>query len=447
MIDKSSEEFSLYKYEKGKYINLNEYPTILPVNIPTKFMKYYKFYPIRKEENKLYVSMANPLDFYVKDAIKLFTGLDVEPLLGDENDILKAINMLSSIKNTSMEKIIENIEEDNSIIYSEDDQDIDHLKDLASEAPIIRLVNLIITRAVDERASDIHIEPFDRDLFVRYRIDGILHNVESLPKRLQSAIISRIKIMANLNIAERRLPQDGRIRLKVSGKDIDLRISTIPTLYGESVVMRILDRASLKISLEQLGFHPESLKIYEHVLKVPHGIILVTGPTGSGKTTTLYASLEKLNSPDKKIITIEDPVEYQLEGVNQIQVKPKIGLTFANGLRHIVRQDPDILMVGEIRDPETAEISIQSALTGHLVFSTLHTNDAAGSITRLLDMGVENYLISSSIISILAQRLIRKICDSCKEWVNIDPKILKEVNIHVDKVYRGRGCKSCRNTG
>ena len=274
---------------------------------------------------------------------------------------------------------------------------------------------MLITRAVESRASDIHIEPFEDELKVRYRIDGVLHDIESTPKRLQAAIVSRIKIMAKLNIAERRLPQDGRIRLKVGENEMDLRVSTIPVLYGESVVMRILRKEGIVIDLDLLGFPPQTLRSFNQLITKPNGIILVTGPTGSGKTTTLYGALDKINSPDKKIITVEDPVEYQLKGVNQIQVKPQIGLNFANTLRHIVRQDPDIIMIGEIRDLETAEIAIQSAFTGHLVFSTLHTNDAPSAITRLLDMGVENFLLSSTIRGILAQRLVRVICPACKE--------------------------------
>jgi general secretion pathway protein E len=332
----------------------------------------------------------------------------------------------------------------------EEEEDVGHLKDLASEAPIIRLVNLILTRAVESRASDVHIEPFEDELKVRYRIDGVLHETESTPKKLQAAIISRVKIMAKLNIAERRLPQDGRIKLKVGDTEVDLRVSTIPTLHGESVVMRILHKEGIKIDLDLLGFPPGTLGSFNQLITKPNGIVLVTGPTGSGKTTTLYGALDKINSPDVKIITVEDPVEYQLKGVNQIQVKPQIGLNFASTLRHIVRQDPDIIMIGEIRDLETAEIAIQSALTGHLVFSTLHTNDAPSAITRLLDMGVENFLLSSTVRGILAQRLVRVICPSCKE---VDPSVankeeLVKIGISPDiPLYRGKGCDQCASTG
>ena len=346
----------------------------------------------------------------------------------------------------NINRIIEDIGEKGLEFLKEEEEDIGYLKDLASEAPIIKLVNLFITRAVESRASDIHIEPFEDELKVRYRIDGVLHDIESIPKKLQAAIVSRIKIMAKLNIAERRLPQDGRIRIKVGEKEIDIRVSTIPVLYGESVVMRLLDKESIVIDLDILGFSPQTLSAFEQLIKKPNGIILVTGPTGSGKTTTLYGALDKINSPDKKIITVEDPVEYQLKGVNQIQVKPQIGLNFANTLRHIVRQDPDIIMIGEIRDLETAEIAIQSALTGHLVFSTLHTNDAPSAITRLLDMGVENFLLSSTIRGILAQRLVRIICPDCKETdpSTVDKEQLTMLGIRSDAtLYRGKRCEKC----
>jgi len=320
---------------------------------------------------------------------------------------------------------------------------------------VIRLVNLLISKAIENRASDIHIEPFEKDLKVRYRIDGILHDVESPPKKLKAALISRVKIMSKLNIAERRLPQDGRIKLKVLGKDIDLRVSTLPTLYGESVVMRILDKSNTSLyDIRRLGFPEDSLKEFESLIRRPHGIFLVTGPTGSGKTTTLYSALSTINLPDKKIITIEDPIEYQIDGVNQIHVNAQIGLTFAAGLRHIVRQDPDVIMIGEIRDLETAEIAIRAALTGHLVFSTLHTNDAPSAITRLVDMGAEDYLIASSLLGVLAQRLVRVICPDCKTEVHPVPEMLDEIGFRrgdprsgPDRFYEGRGCERCSNTG
>jgi general secretion pathway protein E len=352
---------------------------------------------------------------------------------------------------TPMEKIIEDME---SIpeYHGEDEENVDHLRDMASEGPVIRLVNLIITRAIELRASDIHFEPFEEQFRVRYRVDGVLHDVESPPKRLQAAIVSRVKIMAKLNIAERRLPQDGRIMLRVKGKEIDFRVSSIPTIYGESIVLRILDKSSIVLDIEKLGFPQDTMDGFKELIQKPHGIILVTGPTGSGKTTTLYCALQKINSPDKKIITVEDPVEYQLRGINQIQVKASIGLTFANSLRSIVRQDPDVILIGEIRDAETAEIAIHSALTGHLVLSTLHTNDAPSAITRLIDMGMEDYLLSSTIIGILAQRLVRVACPDCREPYFPNPMILKEMRLDGEdlshsNIIEVRGCESCSHTG
>ena len=418
--------------------------------ISSRFIRENRIIPIELKNNILKVAVANPLDNTTIDALRVATSSDVIVYVGNSKVVEEYISRFYGQEPQNIDRIIEDIGEKGLEFIREDEEDIGHLKDLASEAPIIKLVNFLITRAVESRASDIHIEPFEDELKVRYRIDGVLHDIESTPKRLQAAIVSRIKIMAKLNIAERRLPQDGRIRLQVGEKEIDLRVSTIPVLYGESVVMRILLKEGITIDLNLLGFPPQTLSTFNNLIKKPNGIILVTGPTGSGKTTTLYGALDKINSPDKKIITVEDPVEYQLKGVNQIQVKPQIGLNFANTLRHIVRQDPDIIMIGEIRDLETAEIAIQSALTGHLVFSTLHTNDAPSAITRLLDMGVENFLLSSTIRGILAQRLVRVICPACKET---DPSIankeeLTSLGISSDiSVYSGKGCEQCSFTG
>ncbi len=422
------------------------------VSFPVKYMKEYGFAPLKAEDNTLTIVMADPSNTLIINELKTAIGYKkIEVYLGAESDIAAAIDRYYGEGSTTIGDIVESVPiEGEEWDLPEDDHDISHLRDMALEAPVIRIVNLLISRAIERGASDVHIEPFEGVLKVRYRIDGILHDVESPPKRLQDAIISRVKIMSKLNIAERRLPQDGRIKLKVSGRDIDLRVSTVPTLSGESVVMRILDSASLVLSLEKLGFSPGILRQFESLVRRPYGIVLVTGPTGSGKTTTLYAALEKINSPDKKIITIEDPVEYNLRGINQIQVKPAIGLTFANGLRSIVRQDPDIIMIGEIRDPETAEIAIQSALTGHLVFSTIHTNDAAGGITRLLDMGMENYLLASSIMGILAQRLVRVNCQSCKRGEQTSPELLQEAGLPATEpfvAYEGVGCEACDQTG
>jgi general secretion pathway protein E len=424
---------------------------LLVNHLSIQFMKESRFVPARLMKNELTVIMSNPLDFYTIDAIRLATGYEVQALAGRENEILEAIERLYGSSGTSMEKIIEDI--DSIPEYkTEDEENIDHLRDMASEGPVIRLVNLIITMAIELRASDIHFEPFEDQFRVRYRIDGVLHDVESPPKRLQSAIVSRVKIMAKLNIAERRLPQDGRIMLRVKGKEIDFRVSSVPTIYGESIVLRILDKSSIVLDIERLGFPEDTLVGFNDLIQRPHGIILVTGPTGSGKTTTLYCALEKINSPEKKIITVEDPVEYQLKGINQIQVKPMIGLTFSNALRSIVRQDPDVILIGEIRDAETAEIAIHSALTGHLVLSTLHTNDAPSAITRLLDMGMEDYLLSSTIIGILAQRLVRVACPHCQEPYSPASAILKEmrldqVSVTDSNIFEVKGCEHCSQTG
>jgi len=430
--------------------DLPEEPPLIN-NLSIQFMKESKFIPIRLTDNKLTIIMANPHDFYTIDAIRLATNCEIEVLVGREREILDTIDRYYGFGSGSMEKIIEDIESAPEFHF-EDEENVDHLRDLASEGPVIRLVNLIITRAIEMRASDIHFEPFEDKFRVRYRIDGVLHDVESPPKRLQSAIVSRLKIMAKLNIAERRLPQDGRIMLRVKGKEIDFRVSTIPTIYGESIVLRILDKSSILLDIEKLGFPEDTLSSFKELIQRPHGIILVTGPTGSGKTTTLYCALEKINSPEKKIITVEDPVEYQLEGINQMQVKPSIGLTFANALRSIVRQDPDVILIGEIRDSETAEIAIHSALTGHLVLSTLHTNDAPSAITRLIDMGMEDYLLSSTIIGILAQRLVRVACPNCREPYSPDSAVQKEMgiddkNLLGSKIIEVRGCELCSYTG
>ena len=415
------------------------------------FMRQGQFLPVQMNGGELTVITHDPLDFYTLDAIRMATGLKVRPLIGMGTEIMEALQQLYGVGETTMEKIIEDI--DNIPEYQADaEEDIDHLRDLASEAPVIRLVNLIITKAIDLKASDIHFEPYENQFRIRYRVDGVLHDAEAPPKRLQSAIISRVKIMAKMNIAERRLPQDGRIMVKVKGKEIDFRVSTVPTIHGESVVLRILDKTSIVLDIEKLGFPEDILVDFDQCIKSPHGILLVTGPTGSGKTTTLYCALEKINSPDKKIVTVEDPVEYQLRGVNQIQVKPAIGLSFANALRSIVRQDPDVILIGEIRDAETAEIAIQSALTGHLVFSTLHTNDAASAITRLIDMGIEDYLLTSTLVGILAQRLVRVPCPICQEEYVIEDSMIKQLGFPLEeasklKMVKPKGCVECGFTG
>ena len=373
------------------------------VVLGVKFMKQYHVVPVAADATHVDVLLADPQDDYALDAVRLATGREPRPAVALRSEIDELIERWHGQGRSAMEGIVENAEGEAGF------DDVEHLRDLASEAPVIRLVNLIIQRAVELRASDIHIEPFETRLKVRYRIDGVLEEGESPPQNLTAAVISRIKIMAKLNIAERRLPQDGRIMLRVQGKELDLRVSSVPTAHGESVVMRLLDRETVVLDFGKLGFGPQFMPRFQKILEQPHGILLVTGPTGSGKTTTLYTALSKLNTPDVKIITVEDPIEYQIEGINQIQAKPQIGLDFANALRSIVRQDPDIIMIGEMRDLETAKIAIQSALTGHLVLSTLHTNNAAGGITRLLDMGVEDYLLTSTVNGIVAQRLVRRL--------------------------------------
>ncbi len=419
-------------------------------NVSVKFLQHAKVLPLAQHNGSLTVAMADPADYYTIQGLGVATGLRIDVRLARERDILEGLE--AAYGNGAGGESGAQVPAEGEIEFlSDDEEDVNHLRDLASEAPVIRLVNQLINRAVEQRASDIHIEPFEHELKVRYRIDGVLHDVETPPRRLQAAIVSRVKIMAKLNIAERRLPQDGRIKLRLLGREIDLRVSTLPTLYGESVVMRILDRSSIVVTLESLGFPEDTLKQFERIIQKPYGMILVTGPTGSGKTTTLYGALDKINSPDKKIITIEDPVEYQLFGVNQIHVKPQIGLTFANGLRSIVRQDPDVIMVGEIRDFETAEIAIQAALTGHLVFSTLHTNDAAGAVSRLLEMGVENYLLASALLGVLAQRLVRKVCRRCRQPAQMASDVMREItggaNGDPVEVVEGRGCEECAFTG
>jgi general secretion pathway protein E len=433
-------------------------PVVLP-NVNLQFLRHAKILPLEIQDGTLAIAMADPSELDSVHALEVATGLTVRAFLGREKEILAGLEGYDDAAGAATPE-----ESDGNLEYvGQDEEDVNHLRDLASEAPVIRLVNLLINRAVEQRASDIHIEPFENELKVRYRIDGVLHDIEQPPRRQQAAIVSRVKIMAKLNIAERRLPQDGRIKLRTMGKEIDMRVSTLPTLYGESVVLRILDRSSIVLDLEQLGFPLDTLGQFEKLIVRPYGMILVTGPTGSGKTTTLYGALEKINSPDKKIITIEDPVEYQLSGVNQIHVKPQIGLTFANGLRSIVRQDPDVIMVGEIRDPETAEIAVQAALTGHLVFSTLHTNDAAGAVSRLLEMGVEDYLLASSLLGVLAQRLVRKVCVRCRQAVPEGEALLgagdltrstveRFANVAAPgsngaSIYRAGGCEECSGTG
>jgi len=431
------------------YLGPEELPSTLPLlkNLSPKYLRQYIACPVAVEGSTVTVATADPTNPVLLDDLRQNLGMTVKVCVAPPQAILEAIEGTYGAS-TPLQKLVEGIAPTEG--DGDREEDINQLRDMAFEAPVIRLVNLLIEEAMAAEASDIHIEPFEDTLRVRYRIDGILYEQESPPRRLQAALTSRVKIMAELNIAERRLPQDGRIRVTTGGRRVDIRVSTVPTIHGESVVMRLLDRSSAFLPFDRLGFSPSVAAVFDRLIRRPHGILLVTGPTGSGKTTTLYAALDKINSADKKIITVEDPVEYQLKGVNQIPVKPKIGLSFASGLRHIVRQDPDVIMVGEIRDLETAEIAIQAALTGHMVFSTLHTNDAPGAVTRLQDMGCEPYLLSSVLDGVLAQRLVRRICPACRAPHQPDPGDLLAIGVtdaQGAELFRGKGCTDCRGTG
>ncbi len=421
-------------------------------HIPIQFLKKYKMVPVSTHDGP-YIAINDPMAFQPLDDLRLVMRWDsAKTVLASHPAILSAINFAYDMSGDSAEQVIQDMrEEDRDLIMSAVEETGDLLDD-TSDAPIIKLVNLILSQAVKARASDIHIEPYQNRIKIRYRVDGILYDMLSPPKHIQSTLISRIKIMAKLNIAEKRLPQDGRIEIRIGDRDVDIRVSTIPIAFGERVVLRLLDKTNVLLKLSDLGMPEKGLKVFNQLIKSAHGIILVTGPTGSGKTTTLYAALSIINNSDINIITIEDPIEYQIEGIGQIQVNPKIDLTFANGLRSIVRQDPDVILVGEIRDLETAEIAIQAALTGHLVFSTLHTNDSASAVTRLIDMGIEPFLVTSSVIGILAQRLVRNICNKCKNVYTPDEESRQNIGITPEmyegkKIYRGKGCQGCLNTG
>jgi general secretion pathway protein E len=419
--------------------------------LPPSFLRARLILPVAFSNGTITVAMADPLDVDAREAVARATGKHVVVLAGTEEEIREAIEKSFGDSSSSMDRIVEAVA-DESAEAATGDERVEQLIGVASEAPIIRLVNFILARAIERGASDIHLEPYEKTLRVRYRIDGVLEDVEAPPRRLQTAVVSRIKIMSRLNIAENRLPQDGRVKLRIGGQEVDFRVSTVPTLYGESVVIRILDQASVPLNMETLGFSPDTLAAFRPMVSMPYGMVLVTGPTGSGKTTTLYAALQEIRTGERKIITIEDPVEYQIPGVIQIQVKPQIGLTFASGLRSIVRQDPDVILVGEIRDRETAEIAIHSALTGHMVLSTLHTNDAAGAVTRLLEMGVEEYLLPSCLMGILAQRLVRMICGKCSVPREVSRALREEVvretgSFPEGELRIGKGCEACGGTG
>ncbi|MFZ5654719.1 MAG: type II secretion system ATPase GspE [Pseudomonadota bacterium] len=424
-----------------------------PVPVPglgPEYLISHGVLPLAIADGALHAAMAAPQDGFLLKALQLATGLQVRPALALESELHAALERLYG--EGEPEEEAEAVETYAGRLGG-DSEFVEHLKDLASEAPVIRLVNQLVARVVDLRASDIHLEPFEDGLHLRYRVDGVLQEAEVIPNQLAAAVCSRVKLLAHLNIAERRLPQDGRIKTRVKGHELDLRVSSLPTVHGESVVMRVLDRASIRLDLEVMGFAPENLRRYRELIDRPHGILLVTGPTGSGKTTTLYASLAKLDAAALKIVTVEDPVEYQLGGINQVQVQPQIGLTFAHALRSILRQDPDIIMIGEMRDTETAQIAVQSSLTGHLVLSTLHTNTAAGAIVRLEDMGVERYLITSTVNGVLSQRLVRCLCPQCREPVTLPPAALARAGLDRFaaqcelRLHRARGCAYCKDTG
>ena len=441
---------ALAEYLGLPFLTADDFPDLPPEpeGLLPEFLKTHRVLPLGVEDGRLRVAMSAPQDAFVCKALGLASGLVVEPAVGLGSDIDKA---LARLFDEGAEGVNDGDEMGDGLDADAGDF-VEHLRDLASEAPVIRLVNTIIGRVIELRASDIHLEPFDDGLHVRYRIDGVLHPGEVVPAAQGAAVSSRVKLLAHLDIAERRLPQDGRIKTRVKGRELDLRVSTVPTVHGESVVMRVLDRASVRLSLEDMGFEKDTLARFNQLIHRPHGILLVTGPTGSGKTTTLYAALAKLDSVSQKIITVEDPVEYQLEGINQIQVHSQINLTFANALRSILRQDPDIIMIGEMRDGETAQIAVQSSLTGHLVLSTLHTNTAASAVVRMQDMGVERYLITSTVNGVLAQRLVRRLCPHCKTPVQPDPALLQSSGLGRflsggAPVYEARGCDHCRGTG
>jgi len=444
-----------------QFVDLTEYPLQQEVvkSVSQDVARRYKVIPLARANGTLTLAMRNPLDVFAIDEVRLITGADVEPVIATEEEIMEAISQhYGSGMNSpeAMNELIDDIQTDGISLadtgLDEDEVTIEELRELSEEAPVIRLASLILTRGIQDKCSDIHLEPGRYSLKVRYRIDGVMQDGLIVPRKAQASLISRLKIMADMDIAEKRAPQDGRISATVDSKQYDFRVSTLPSIYGEKVVLRILDKGSLQLGLNKLGFLPENLERFEQMITQSYGIILVTGPTGSGKSTTLYSVLSKLNSGEKNILTIEDPVEYELAGITQTQVNNKAGLTFAAGLRTMLRQDPDIIMVGEIRDQETAMIAIEAALTGHLVLATLHTNDAPGAVTRLLDMGVEPFLIGSSVIGVLAQRLLRLICPRCKEEYTPPRDAVKRLGINVEDdeavtFSRGKGCDFCRNTG
>jgi len=440
---------------------INIQPEVLEL-LPHDTLHNHKVIPVSRLENKLFLAMADPLNVLALDDVRRITKLEITPMIASEKGLQEKLNAIDTAKASSMEDIIQDAEKQQlsddeantveAIKEGKEDVNLDQLAASSEEAPVIKLANLIVLQAIKDRASDVHIEPFEKTVRLRYRIDGVLVDATPPPKAMQLALASRFKIMSSLDIAERRLPQDGRMRVKVSNKDFDLRVSVLPTVHGEKIVLRVLDKSNLSASLDKLGLDPETFKQVKSAVDAPHGLILVTGPTGSGKTTTLYSALNELNNPIYNIVTVEDPVEFQIPGINQVPTKKEIGLTFANALRSILRQDPDIVMIGEIRDTETAEIAIEAALTGHQVLSTMHCNDAPGAIARLDDMGIAPFLISSSVILSCAQRLMRRICSHCKEPVTYPQKMYEDLAIEPSffsgaQLFRGRGCDRCKGSG
>ncbi|MEA3346845.1 MAG: type II secretion system ATPase GspE [Candidatus Auribacterota bacterium] len=433
------------------HLNEMDIPKDVINQVPVELAKKYKVIPISKKGNTLTIALFNPTDSDVFDNLSFILNCNIEGVAVTKGEVTEALDKYYGVSEVTIDKMLTELSEEDITFVDENIKAVEE-EDIAEEAPVIKLVSLLILEAFKLRASDIHLEPLERKFRVRYRIDGVLHEMPSPSKRLQGSIISRIKIMSNMSIAERRLPQDGRIKINLMDKEIDLRVSSLPANHGESVVLRLLDKTSLLLGLSELGFFADDEKSFGSLIGAPNGILLITGPTGSGKTTTLYAALNNINKPNKKIITVEDPVEYMLSGINQVQVNEEIDLTFANVLRSLLRQAPNVIMIGEIRDVTTANIAVQAALTGHLVFSTLHTNDAAGAITRLIDQGVKPFLVASSLLAILAQRLVRKICNECKQEykpseyeitaAKLDPQKIKEV-----KFFKGTGCDACSNTG
>ena len=439
-------------------INLKEFdvePDIIKL-VPKDVAEKHLVVPVNRAGSALIVAMCDPSNIYAVDDLKFLTGYNIEAVVASEPAIREAIERYYAEKGPSLEDIVGGMDDDVEMADSEAEVGVEEAARAADDAPVIKLVNLILKDAIGKRASDIHIEPYEKDFRVRFRIDGVMYEVMRPPIKLKSAIISRVKIMAQLDISERRLPQDGRIKIKLGGgKEMDFRVSVCPTLFGEKIVMRLLDKSNLQLDMTKLGFDPEPLKWFKEAIDRPYGMVLVTGPTGSGKTTTLYGALTRINTPEVKILTVEDPVEYQLKGINQMPLNPKIGLTFASGLRAFLRQDPDIIMVGEIRDKETAQIAIEASLTGHLVFSTVHTNDSAGAVTRLVEMGVEPFLVSSSLMAVMAQRLVRRVCKECRELYQPTDEEISKLGMSMDrfralggdKVYRARGCPACNKVG